>query len=150
MVPINRFTLEQHSGPYESWPLKSRLFFDGQSTTVMLPGYVLLHQFETPRGYILVTDCDCPFEEYTSFALLDRNLRLISCRWLGWPNSTFLLERIHWLDETRFVAIFFGDLRVEFTIRPRGIPYLRPRLKMQRLPFELAADPNAATPTHLD
>src|SRR5205823_12073097 len=45
MNSIRRFALEQHEGSYENWPLRSRLFFDGEPTRIYLPGYVLLHQF---------------------------------------------------------------------------------------------------------
>ncbi len=76
MDAISRFTLEQHDGPYETWPLRSRLFLDGEPTGISLPGYALLHQFETSNGYVLVTDYDCPFEEITNFILVSKQLRL--------------------------------------------------------------------------
>lgn len=133
MKPISRFALEEHDGPYEKWPLRSRLFLDGQPADITLPGYRLLHQFETLDGYILVTDYDCPYEEITNFALLSKQLRLHSCRWLGWMYETFLLDRIEWLDERTFIAVFCGGDRWRFTIRCWGIPYFRPRLRLQRL-----------------
>lgn len=131
MKPITRFSLEKHDGPYEKWPLRSRLFLDGQPTRLSLPGYTLLHQFETPDGYLLVTDYDCPFEEITNFALISRRLRLQSCRWVGWMYETFLLEHLAWIDDRTFTASFYGDLRCRFTVRSWGIPYIRPRLKIQ-------------------
>ncbi len=131
MTPINRFTLEKHDGPYETWPLRSRLSLDGRPTDISLPGYTLLHQFETSDGYILVTDYDCPFEEITNFALVSKQLRLQSCRWLGWMYETFLLERIEWIDDRSFTAFFCGNLRCRLTVRSWGIPYIRPRLKLQ-------------------
>lgn len=134
MKPINRFTLEKHDGPYETWPLRSRLFLDGKPTDLALPGYELLNQFETSDGYILITDYDCPFEEITNFAFISQNLRLISCRWLGWMYETFLLERIEWIDERTFIAVIGGsDNRWRLSIRSWGIPYIRPRLKLQCL-----------------
>ncbi len=131
MKPITRFTLETHDGPYDKWPLRSRLFLDGNSTGISLPGYTLLHQFETSHAYILVTDYDCPFEEITNFALISKQLRLQSCRWLGWMYETFLLERIEWIDDRTFTAFFCGNFCCRFTVRSWGIPYLRPRLKLQ-------------------
>src|SRR5262245_28944487 len=89
MKPIDRFTLAKHDGPYATWPLRSRLSLDGRPTDISLPGYTLLHQFETSSGYILVTDYDCPHEEITNFALISKQLRLRSCRWLGWMYETF-------------------------------------------------------------
>lgn len=112
MRPINRFTLEKHDGPYETWPLRSRLFLDGKPTDLSLPGYVPLDQFETSDGYILVTDYDCPFEEITNFAFISKQpLRLKSCRWLGWMYETFLLEHIEWIDERTFIAVICGSDR---------------------------------------
>lgn len=133
MNSTNRFRLEKHEGPYDKWPLRSRLFLDGEPTGIFLPGYSLLCQFETPYGFILVTDYDCPYEEITNFAFISRQMRLVSCRWLGWMYTSFLLDRIEWLDHRTFIAIFSGDDRCRFTIRSWGIWYIRPRLKMQWL-----------------
>ncbi len=58
MTPINRFTLETHEGPYANWPVKSRLYLDGQPTRIRLPGYQLLCQYETADGYILGSAID--------------------------------------------------------------------------------------------
>src|SRR5262249_4882500 len=133
MNAITRFTLEQHDGPYETWPLRSRLFLDGEPTGLLLPGYTLLHQFETPEGYLLVTDYDCPFEEITNFILVSKRLRVLSCRWLGAMYQSYLLERVEWIDERTFIAVIYHEYRYRFTIRSWGISFLRPRLKMEYL-----------------
>jgi hypothetical protein len=90
MNSISRFSLESHGGPYETWPLKSRLLLDGKLTGTSLAGYSLLHQFEIADGYFLVHDCDCPFEEMTHFTLLDRELRVLSSRGMGAPYASWL------------------------------------------------------------
>lgn len=133
MIPIERFSLERHAGPYESWPVRSRLFADGAPTEILLSGYDLLHQFETADGYLLVADHQSPYEEATTFALVSRDLRLLSERTLAAPYATFLLDALRWTDEHRLVATFHGDLHYEVTIRERGIPFLRPRLKLKRM-----------------
>jgi len=133
MKPINRFSLEKQDGPYQTWPVNSRLFFDGAPTGASLPGYQLLCQFEVPDGYILVTDYDCPFEEITNFAFLDGRLRLKSCRWLGWMYETYLLTRLEWVDEKTFIVIINEQVAYRFTIHRWGIPYLRPRLRLEWL-----------------
>lgn len=135
MTEFNRFTLEKHDGPYETWPLRSRLLLDGEPTNLSLPGYTLLFQFEAAEAYILITDYDCPYEEITNFALVSkRPLRLLSCRWLGWMYETFILERIEWIDQRTFIAVIGGsDHCWRLSIRSWGIPYIRPRLKLNWL-----------------
>ncbi len=131
MKTIGRFSLERHDGPYETWPLLTRLLVDGQPSRVRVPGYELLHQFEVPAGYVLVTDTDCPFEEATSFILLDRGLRLLSRRTLIAPYETFWLDRIEWLDDSHFRAVFLGGDCWLVTIRAWGVPFLFPRLRLK-------------------
>lgn len=129
MKQMNRFTLVRHDGPYTSRPTRSMLLLDGEPTTVSLPGYELRHQFETPDGYVFVTDFDCPFEEITSFILVNKTLSRQSCRWILCP-----LPRVEWIDERNFVALINDEHRYLFTIRSWWIPYVRPRLRMKRLP----------------
>ena len=133
MQRIERFSLAQHPGPYESWPARSRLLVDGQPSATHVPGYSLLHQFALADGSLLVTDCDCPFEEATSFILLDPAHRLLSWRTLAVPYGSFLLQDFTWLDEREAVATFYQDDAWRLRIRPWGIPFLRPRLQLQRL-----------------
>ena len=94
METTTRYSLERHEGPYESWPLRLRLFIDGEPTAVRVPGYNLLHQVALPSGYLLVMDFDCPFEEATSFVLLDRNSRLLCTRTLSIPYGSYKLDKM--------------------------------------------------------
>lgn len=130
---VARFSLARHQGPYETWPLRTRLHADGKPTEVCVSGYELLHQFETPAGYLLVTDYDCPFEEATSFILLRRDLRLVSYRTLSVPYGSFSLDRIEQLADDRFRAVFYDNDAWLVVIRSWGIPYLRPRLQLKRI-----------------
>lgn len=111
--------------------MRSRLFQSGAPTAIKLPGYRIVHQFEIDLGYILVTDYDCPFEEVTNFILLGKDLRALGIRSLGAPYCSVSVDRIEWLDPQRFMATCNGD-RWLVTIRPWGIPYLRPRFKIER------------------
>jgi hypothetical protein len=78
MNPIQRFSLQAHSGPYNKWPQKTRLFFDGKATSRLVPGYQLGWQFEVAGDYLLVLDYDCPFEEQYEVLLLSPDLRIKS------------------------------------------------------------------------
>lgn len=132
-VAIERFSLERHDGPYERWPLRTRLLADGAPTGILLPAYAMLKQYEVPAGYLLAMDCDCPFEEATTFALVSRDLRLLGRRTFSAMYGTFLLDHVKWEDENRFIATFHRDVRYELTIRDRAIPLLRPRLGVREL-----------------
>ncbi|HEX8391448.1 MAG TPA: hypothetical protein VF665_03740 [Longimicrobium sp.] len=133
MIRTDRFSLEKHAGPYESWPLRTRLFADGEPTDVRIPAYVMLHQFQVDDGYLLIGDQDCPFEEATVFALLSHDLRLLSCRVVGHAYNTFLLTGLEWVNPRQLIASFGDDLRMRVTIRPRGIPVILPRLRLDRI-----------------
>jgi hypothetical protein len=127
-TPIDRFELQAHTGPYQSWPGRSRLIVDGELHSTAVPGYTLLRQYALSDGFLLVTDFDCPFEESTCFVLLSPYLRVLSHRTLGGMYSSFLLKRVQWCTERELVASFIdhGDWRL--TIRSWSVPYLRPRL----------------------
>jgi hypothetical protein len=134
MSATPQFSLSAHAGPPEAWPTKSELLVRGKPSGTKVPGYRLLHELETPDGYLLVTDYDCPYEEETSFTLLSRDFRVLDHRSIGAPYSTYLLKSIDWQGSRSFLASFEGTAdRWQFTIRPWGIPFLHPRLKMTRV-----------------
>jgi hypothetical protein len=133
MQTTTRYALEPHAGPYESWPLRSCLVIDGQPSAVRIPGYSLLRQYALPSGYLLVTDYDCPFEEATSFVLLDRNSRVLCCRTLSVPYGSYNFDKMAWIDERHARITFHDDDHWSLTIRDWGIPLLRPRLRLGRL-----------------
>lgn len=133
MNPSSRFSLQDHNGPYESWPLKSRLLADGMPTPASLPGYSLLHQFETSEGYLLVTDWDCPFEEMTHFTLLNFTFRVLCSRRFGAPYASWLLQECHQIDGNSFEATFGENERWLIVIRSWGLSYVYPRIKLQKV-----------------
>jgi hypothetical protein len=140
------FSLERHEGPYETWPLRTRLLIDGVPSATRVPGYALLHQFATPGGYVLVTDCECPFEEATSCVLLDKKSQLLSSRTLSIPYGSYQLETIEWLDDHNARLTFRDHDHWLLTIRPWGIPLLRPRLRLGRIVATSGHNPAAPPP----
>jgi hypothetical protein len=60
MRAIKSFTLEQHSGPYETWPGRTRLFVNGDDAGTKASGFIIEAQYECEQGYILITSQDCP------------------------------------------------------------------------------------------
>ena len=133
MRATNCFSLERHEGPYEKWPSRSRLVINGKQSSIRIPGYTLLKQFAVPSGYLLVTDFDCPFEETTSFSLLDKNNRLLSYQMKFVPYGSFNLEAFEWLDNQSARVTFWENDQWLLKIRPWGIPFLRPRLHLRRM-----------------
>jgi hypothetical protein len=78
MKKTNRFQLQKHRGPYELWPLRSRLLDEGEKTKTKLPGYDLLIALELEDGrFLMIMDYDCPFEELATAVLLDSNLKIL-------------------------------------------------------------------------
>ena len=109
-IELDRFALQAHSDEYASWSAYSPLIIDGVLSTTKIRGYQLLHQFDTPLGFLLITDEDCPYEEATSFTLLDRHsFKRLSERTLAVPYGSFSLEDIAWLDHYRARLRFWQD-----------------------------------------
>jgi hypothetical protein len=133
MTALTEFSLKKHPGPYESWPLKSRLLRNGEPTSLLLPGYSLLHQFRTEHGFLFITNYDCPMEEVTEFTLCNSKLRRISVRFVGCPYDSFTLQRVEWIDERHLMAVFDQNDPWLVTIRRWSIPYFRPRLTVRRM-----------------
>jgi hypothetical protein len=95
MQPMTSFTLAQHSGPYESWPSRTQLFLDGRDTGSAITGYVVEGQYQYADGYLLITSHDCPFEETSSFVLLDWSFRHLATKNLFVPYGSFMIHT-HW------------------------------------------------------
>jgi len=136
MKPIERFTLETHGGPYETWPSRTHVLVNGVRSGLTVSGYVLLRQFETPSAYLLVTDYDCPFEEAVTFTLVSKDpLKELARRTVGAMYASCHLDDMTWADDRHFSATFVGiDGRWDFTIRGRSVPFVLPRLGLRQVP----------------
>lgn len=131
---VDLFALERHAGPYEKWPLRTRLLVRGEPSATQVPGYELLHQFRTPQGFLLVTDWDCPFEEGTNFILLEQaTLRILARRELAVPYGSFLLDRFEWIDDQSARVTFYEDDHWLLTLRPKAAPLFSSRLRLRRM-----------------
>lgn len=134
MQPIARFALESHAGPYEDWPLTSRLIVDGVPVEPRVPGYVIDAQYDTPFGTLLVTSFDCLFEESNCFLLLDETLRIVAKKELAAPYGSWLLDA-HW-PETSGALVLHYQVGVFFrldVLPPRRWWPRRPRLRLTRV-----------------
>jgi hypothetical protein len=131
--PTHRFALEQHDGAYETWPLQSRLIVDGVARDVAVPGYQLLHQFELPDGYFLVTDFDCPYEEATNFVLLSCGMDILAIRSLGAMYASFLLDKLSWINDRQLTATFYDHGHWRIRILHPDLPFMRWRISARRV-----------------
>lgn len=120
MEPITCFSLETHAGEYKDWPLTSRLLEDGRPTDTFLTGYTIEQQFRGAAGFVLATSCDCPFEERTTFYLLDERRRIASSVSCFTPYDTWLLDRMEPLDGWSLRVVFFKDYGMILHIAPDG------------------------------
>ena len=107
MQPLQRFALEKHRGPYEQWPMRTRVIVDGVlHPTLAIPGYELLRQYQTDLGFVLITNYDCPFEEAVSITLVAPDLsRAISTGTVGAAYYTFWLDDVEWIDANHFLSL---------------------------------------------
>ena len=131
MQPTDRYRLESHPGPYESWPRTTRLIVDGELTEHTVSGYVIDAQYHCPLGTLLITSYDCLFEEANSFILLNDEHRIIAKRFLGAMYDSFLLDA-HWpIDEFTIALHYQTTLFYTLSVLP-PLAYFgrRPRLKL--------------------
>mgnify|MGYP001403052661 FL=1 len=129
MEPIASFSLARHEGPYEQWPPKTPLLFEGQPTGREIPGYVLEAQYRCSAGYLLITSQDCPFEESNDFLLLARDLHVLARTRLCAPYRSFLLHA-HWPVAENALRLHYG-IRDFYTLTVesrRRRPFRRHRL----------------------
>lgn len=110
MRVIELFSLASHAGDYRNWPLQTRLLRHGVSTACHVPGYRLLHQFQTETGdYLLICDWDCPFEEASEFVLLNRELQILARRSLGLPYASLVLEGVEIVGPDELRLNYYPD-----------------------------------------
>lgn len=143
LEPLSIFSLASHAGPYEQWPLRTRLLVNGVETGASIPGYILEGQYRCAEGYLLIASWDCPFEESYDFILLNHTFRRLSRTSLGVPYGSFLLHA-HWPLDDRSVRLhFYTAMTATLRILPAGGWFRRtPRLRLER---HLIAPPDERT-----
>lgn len=159
LKPCTEFALETHSGDYATWPLRTRLLRHGAATSCFLPGYSLLHQYAIcfvgrPLEYLLVIDCDCPFEEATTVVLLSDDMRLLGKCTFAAPYASWLLrscEPFVEADGSAGVNLSFGE-RDNWTVTAKRqntsnlLNRIWPRLRRKRCADTPNENPPRASP----
>ena len=157
--PCTEFALETHRGDYATWPSRTRQLRRGAPTNCLLPGYSLLHQYarafaNNAPEYLLVIDCDCPFEEATTVVLLSNDLQRLG-------KCTFAASYASWLlracepfvasDGNVGVALSFGErenwkISIEQRRTSSLLNRVWPRLRRKRCADAPQEDPPNASP----
>ncbi len=135
MELINTFSLARHAGEYNTWPLASRLLFEGRDTGTAIKGYAVEAQYRWSEGYLLVTSWDCPFEESNNFTLLGSNFRPLATHELGAMYASFLLIK-HWPISAHELRLHY-DEDIFYTLRiAEKAGLFRKRLSLELALFE--------------
>ncbi|MBI2732188.1 MAG: hypothetical protein HYX44_02400 [Aquabacterium sp.] len=108
MKKISRFSLDMDVIAQDPEATHASLLVDGVRTPYKLEGVSLVDQYETESGYLIFTDCDCPYEELTFVTLLDKGFKPLHSKMLGkfvyvFPSRTFAVQRIDIDDGARVV-----------------------------------------------
>ena len=116
MIPIEKFTLQEHEGQYKDRPLKSSLYFCGEDTRLKVSGYVIEKQFELPSYFLLLINWDCPFEEGYEVVVLNKQIKIIgSYSFTSFYNS-YLLSNIREKSKDCYELVFNESDHFEISI----------------------------------
>lgn len=99
MRQIARFALDVEALAQDPEATHAPLMVDGVRIPYKLEGVSLVDQYETESGYLIFTDCNCPYEELTFVTLLDQRFKPLHSKMLGrfvyvFPSRTFAVQRI--------------------------------------------------------
>lgn len=131
MKEIDYFSLEKHTGMYDTWPLRSRLFINGEFTSQNLPGYKIKAQYKCASGYLIITSWDCPFEEAATFILISPEYKILAQKSLGKMYSSYLLYSHKVLSETS-LELDFSEWSYIISIEP-SLFRRRPKLVLTKI-----------------
>lgn len=99
MRRIDKFAFEHRTPGRDLDATSTALLVDGQPAGMAIEGLQLVDQFDTGRGYLLVTDYNDPWEEQTVVTLLDAEFKQVAKKRLGkfcyvFPSRTFSVKTI--------------------------------------------------------
>ncbi len=134
MEITTQFSLEKHDGPYEKWPLTSRLFVNGEDTRTKLPGFVIECAYTCSVGYLIITSWDCPYEEFNNFTLLNHAFESVAKTALGAMYDTYLLDAHMPISDHALGLTYYRDLHYTLSIEA-GFSGRKPKLTLQEVDF---------------
>lgn len=103
---INKFTLQEHDGEYESRPLKSFLYYCGEALGVKVSGYVIDRQFELEDYFLLFINWDCPFEEGCEIIVLNKVKKVVGSYSFNALYNSYKLNTVAELSKNHYKLTF--------------------------------------------
>jgi hypothetical protein len=106
VIPIDKFTIQEHEGKYEDRPLKSLLYFNDEELNVKVSGFVIEKQYELPNYFLLLVNWDCPFEEGCEVVVLNKNFEIIGSHSFTPFYNSYLLSSVNELSCNHYKLVF--------------------------------------------
>lgn len=106
VIPTDKFSIQQHEGKYEDWPLKSSLYYDAEDIKLKVPGFVIEKQFELSNYFLLLLNWDCPFEEGCEIIVLNKSYKVVGSHSFTPFNNSYLLSSIKELSLNHYKLVF--------------------------------------------
>ena len=99
---IDLFRLQSLADPYDQFPVKAKLLYEGSDTGIAVRGTGLDFQFKTPGFYLLFANWSCPFEESVEITLLNHKLECLAHRSISQHYGSMHLESVEALGANQF------------------------------------------------
>lgn len=105
---------------------RRRLLYEGRDVGSVAGEDLVAHFRVAGAGWLIVTDCDCPYEEMVYFHLLGGDFRRIETRHLGGIYAPGIVDDVRQEGPNRF-SLTFPDaaVRQRITVEPRRAGWLR-------------------------
>jgi len=99
---ISLFSLRSLAGPYDQFPVKNELLYEGRDTGTAIQGLELDFQFRVSGFYLLFANWSCPFEESVEITLLNTDFQCISHYSISRDYGSMNLESVDQVGPGQF------------------------------------------------
>ncbi len=91
---------------YESWPLKTSLYYCGEGLGEKISGYIIERQFELSNYFLLLANWDCSFEEGCEMIVINKSLKIVGSHSLTPFYNSYNLYDIKEVLKDRYKLTF--------------------------------------------
>ena len=116
MELIDKFSLQVHEGEYESWPLKSILYYCGLPLEKKVNGYFIDKQYELSDYFLLFINWDCPFEESCEIVVLNKLKKVVGQYSIGSAYNSYNLHSISVISNHCYKLVYSNNVTVELCV----------------------------------